>query len=689
MWKCDNTTDEFKTHPRRYSVNASDFLNGSGNNLKSHQLVEQKSCSKWKKDAAATLKCFKRAVHFDGKSSSSKMSKNGSATKNDPTTPKSADLERQQPITPLTLGPLARGVLSRRVASLDVDDQTTATRDANHTVVAALQNHSPTSGLGDLLLERLRAFRPRANSDYAAALKANQERRRSSGADTGVESMASSGGGGDTSGYYSNGSNESSTLRGPQSACRRTAAATGTARSSISSSQGGAGADEGFASSEDVRRPLFVDTTMANAWLGASRQAKRSGDEQGDEEDDSFFGAPATCRRAMSIGAESLQAKRAMNLLSMRTVSGGGIVTPAGVATRRRRNSEFGRYLIMRKSQEPGGINELVAQLEENSEHAYCQLLCSMKCYDLMPLMSKMIVLDCSLSIRRAFGAMSSHGCRAAPVIDCSGSAILGLLTVTDLLVALLRLVRSPVPGDGEADQLTIDATLSDGLGYCKPDDTGAAQRHLRRRPVFVHAENNLYSVSKLLCDQRLHQLIVCHSDQNCDPLFLISKKMILKALHRYIERLPLPACMHSTLEQLRLGNWTDLATVAPQATLLECLEKFAERDVSCLPVTSDEPDKQGVLLEILTKADLMNLVIDAWDSDRAAMLLKPVQYVIAAKKENNYQKVVTCHKRITLVLAVESLLRADAHRLAVLDSVGRLEAVVSVADLMRFLTGG
>lgn len=48
-----------------------------------------------------------------------------------------------------------------------------------------------------------------------------------------------------------------------------------------------------------------------------------------------------------------------------------------------------------------------------------------------------------------------------------------------------------------------------------------------------------------------------------------------------------------------------------------------------------------------------------------------------------------TCSKKATMMLAVECILHSGAHRLAIVDSDSRLVGMLSLADLMRFLTSG
>lgn len=155
------------------------------------------------------------------------------------------------------------------------------------------------------------------------------------------------------------------------------------------------------------------------------------------------------------------------------------------------------------------------------------------------------------------------------------------------------------------------------------------------------------FSVSKaakLLCDRRLHRLVILDPEKGGNPLFLLTKKDILKALRKYVSaysffgnrffksyifgaclkllfsakvlidlflfqiaKLPLPACMDKTLDDLALGTWSDLVTVTPGTTLHEALSLFLSKGVSALPVVNE----RFQIIDVLTKVDVLNLVIE------------------------------------------------------------------------------
>lgn len=50
-------------------------------------------------------------------------------------------------------------------------------------------------------------------------------------------------------------------------------------------------------------------------------------------------------------------------------------------------------------------------------------------------------------------------------------------------------------------------------------------------------------------------------------------------------------------------------------------------------------------------------------------------------------EKMVACHRKTPLILAVDRLIRENAHRIIVVNSDGGLAGVVSVGGVISFLT--
>jgi 5'-AMP-activated protein kinase regulatory gamma subunit len=65
------------------------------------------------------------------------------------------------------------------------------------------------------------------------------------------------------------------------------------------------------------------------------------------------------------------------------------------------------------------------------------------KCYDIIPTSSKLIVFDTELQVSKAFFALVYNGVRAAPIYDSKEQDFIGMLTITDFIQILNKLVYS------------------------------------------------------------------------------------------------------------------------------------------------------------------------------------------------------------------------------------------------------
>lgn len=65
------------------------------------------------------------------------------------------------------------------------------------------------------------------------------------------------------------------------------------------------------------------------------------------------------------------------------------------------------------------------------------------KCYDLIPLSSKLVVFDTSLNVKKAFFALVYNGVRAAPLWDSKKQTFVGMLTITDFIKILKMYYKS------------------------------------------------------------------------------------------------------------------------------------------------------------------------------------------------------------------------------------------------------
>uniref|UniRef100_A0A915HLQ7 CBS domain-containing protein n=1 Tax=Romanomermis culicivorax TaxID=13658 RepID=A0A915HLQ7_ROMCU len=127
---------------------------------------------------------------------------------------------------------------------------------------------------------------------------------------------------------------------------------------------------------------------------------------------------------------------------------------------------------------------------------------------------------------------------------------------------------------------------------------------------------SHLYKAARICCSQSLNRLLIFDDCTKGNPIFLLSKLMVLRAFKKYMEFLPLPSFMFSSLDELRIGQWDseNIETVDLNTKLSHLLEKFIAKKFSVLPVLKNDGSRS--LVNIISKASLINLLIEQFLND-------------------------------------------------------------------------
>ncbi|KAM6106302.1 5'-AMP-activated protein kinase subunit gamma-1 isoform 2-T2 [Pterocles gutturalis] len=199
----------------------------------------------------------------------------------------------------------------------------------------------------------------------------------------------------------------------------------------------------------------------------------------------------------------------------------------------------------------------------------------SHRCYDLIPTSSKLVVFDTSLQVKKAFFALVTNGVRAAPLWDSKKQSFVGMLTITDFINILHRYYKSPMVQIYELEEHKIETWrevyLQDSF---KP-------------LVCISPNASLFDAVSSLIRHKIHRLPVIDPDSG-NTLYILTHKRILKFLKLFIAEVPKPEFMSKTLEELRIGTYSDIAVVRTSTPIYVALGIFVQHRVSALPVVDD-----------------------------------------------------------------------------------------------------
>jgi len=299
----------------------------------------------------------------------------------------------------------------------------------------------------------------------------------------------------------------------------------------------------------------------------------------------------------------------------------------------------------------------------EKDEHQIFVKFFKFHCsYDLIPTSAKLVVFDTQLLVKKAFFALVYNGVRAAPLWDSVKQRFVGMLTITDFIRILQMNYKSPTLEMEELEEHRLS--------------TWREVLHDVKDLIYIHPDASLYDAIKMLIHNKIHRLPVL-DQRNGNVLYILTHKRILRFLFLYIHDMPQAKYLQHSILDLKIGTY-DLVEVATEETpIIEALHKFVNKRVSALPIV----DKDGRLVDIYAKFDVINLAAEKTYSNLDISLK-------AANQHRNewFEGVHKCKQDESLFAVMERIVKAEVHRLVVVDDENKVTGVISLSDILNFL---
>ncbi|XP_029686261.1 5'-AMP-activated protein kinase subunit gamma-1-like [Takifugu rubripes] len=300
----------------------------------------------------------------------------------------------------------------------------------------------------------------------------------------------------------------------------------------------------------------------------------------------------------------------------------------------------------------------------EPESDIYMRFMKSHKCYDIVPTSSKLVVFDTALQVKKAFFALVANGVRAAPLWDTEKQSFVGMLTITDFIIILHRYYKSPMVQIYELEEHKLETWREVYLP--------AAFKPL----VNISPDASLFDAVYTLIKNKIHRLPVIDPVTG-NALYILTHKRILKFLQLFMCEMPKPAFMKHTLKELGIGTYRDIAFIHPNTPIIKALNIFVERRVSALPVV----DGCGKVVDIYSKFDVINLAAEKTYNNLDITVTQALKH-----RSQYFEGVVKCHKMETMETIVDRIVKAEVHRLVVVDEHSSIEGIVSLSDILQAL---
>ncbi|KAI8129660.1 5'-AMP-activated protein kinase subunit gamma-2 [Lucilia cuprina] len=304
-----------------------------------------------------------------------------------------------------------------------------------------------------------------------------------------------------------------------------------------------------------------------------------------------------------------------------------------------------------------------LSDFEEDDSQIFVKFFRFHKCYDLIPTSAKLVVFDTQLLVKKAFYALVYNGVRAAPLWDSQKQQFVGMLTITDFIKILRMYYKSPNASIEQLEEHKLD--------------TWRSVLHNEVMPlVSIGPDASLYDAIKILVHNRIHRLPVIDPATG-NVLYILTHKRILRFLFLYINELPKPSYMQKSLRTLKIGTYDNIEVADEHTSIITALKKFVERRVSALPLV----DSEGRLVDIYAKFDVINLAAEKTYNDLDVSLRKANEH-----RNEWFEGVQCCNLDETLYTILERIVRAEVHRLVVVDENRKVIGIISLSDILLYL---
>ncbi|RXN36796.1 5 -AMP-activated kinase subunit gamma-1-like isoform X2 [Labeo rohita] len=261
---------------------------------------------------------------------------------------------------------------------------------------------------------------------------------------------------------------------------------------------------------------------------------------------------------------------------------------------------------------------------DPNAE-AYMNFMKKHCCYDAIPTSCKLVIFDTSLQVKKAFFALVANGLRAAPLWDNNLQKFVGMLTITDFINIL-------------------------------------------------HRYYSLFDAVYSLLKHKIHRLPVIDPESG-NVLHILTHKRILKFLHIFGASVPKPRFLKMQIKDAGIGTFTDVATVSQTATVYDALSVFVERRVSALPVVDDN----GKVVALYSRFDVINLAAQKTYNNLSMSMQEAVR-----RRRCYVEGVIKCYPDETLETAIDRIVKAEVHRLVLVDRDDVVRGIISLSDLLQ-----
>ncbi|CAI5455469.1 unnamed protein product [Caenorhabditis angaria] len=302
---------------------------------------------------------------------------------------------------------------------------------------------------------------------------------------------------------------------------------------------------------------------------------------------------------------------------------------------------------------------EVLSGFDKNTD-AYQTYMKAFTCYDVQPTHAALIVFDSRTKVKSAVNGLCAQGHCYGVIMDTEKQISEGVFTMNDCLTAIMMVAT----GDKEVAGKTV-------IEFVKQYGSSAL--------ICSDVEKSIWEAGKVLSLNRLHAIPIFDTvePKPATPLFFLTAKLIL---HQSVLRLTdhcdgnlLPVRM-ATIDQKKLGTWSDFVTINHNTPIKDAVKIFVERKFSTLPVLNDFDQLVG----LISRKDLVNEVM--CQQTTCVVLDQPVKSLPTMKN-----RPIFGHCDMTIFETIRKMENTDKQCLPIVNTKLQIQAIVSYSDILNY----
>jgi len=319
--------------------------------------------------------------------------------------------------------------------------------------------------------------------------------------------------------------------------------------------------------------------------------------------------------------------------------------------------------------------------------HSFGDFMRRHDCYDLIPNSSKIVIFDTRLPVKKAFFALVANGLRAAPLWNSDQQRFVGMLTISDFISILQTYYRSPSKRMHELEDHLIETWRNLIAERKAKSENTRATLSLDIGMISISPDDSLYKGLEILIQNKIHRLPII-DPKSGNALYILTHKRILRFLALGFdssketalrEKPIMPSYMKRTLRELKdanqqIGTYGNIHTVNQNTPVITALHMFVENRVSALPIV----DENNKVIDIYAKFDVINLAATRSYHNLDVTVKDALHF-----RESRPEGVTTCTIDETIETIANRLVKAEVHRLVVVNADSQPIGILSLSDLL------